>query len=70
MFCSPLSATGEWLSLWGKRKDEIERGGGVNRRQRKWERRRGEANGRNVVRQKAKGVNAKRGEGGRRVGKS
>lgn len=24
-FCSPLSATGEWLSLWGKRKDEIER---------------------------------------------
>lgn len=24
-FCSPLSATGEWLSLWGKRKAEIER---------------------------------------------
>lgn len=24
-FCSPLSAMAEWLSLWCKRKDEIER---------------------------------------------
>lgn len=33
LFVRPESATGEWLSLYGKRKDEIERGDSGNKQE-------------------------------------
>lgn len=74
--CSALSATGEWPSLWGKRKDEIERRGWRRIKREAMsvgtESRRdgdGEDGERNAERKwsssgRGEGVNRRRGEGG------